>query len=43
MSGILVVECPVCGTTRVITEEHHICTDCGYDFFDDDTDQEDDE
>ena len=33
MSGILVVKCPNCGTTRVITEEHHICTDCGYDFF----------
>ena len=32
--SIAVVECPVCGMIQVITEEHHVCSSCGYEFFD---------
>ena len=31
-TGLRVVECPVCGKTQVITNEHHQCTGCGHGF-----------
>lgn len=42
MNGIIVSFCPKCGMGQVVTSEHHVCSSCGYDFFDE-TEADDDQ